>query len=452
MKIFIVVLGFLALSLSSQGDARPFLRTLVSEHSLTRLAASPWFRYHFPAGQQLPPSLDDYISEKIDLDLNDPIDVREAGAMQKIEDIQKKGNELRQQWIEEFYPEPTDELVLAILGEDTELRAHLVAFLLSSIRVQQRGLQNQITMREIFLHSFGLAMFIRAIDHEYLAGGELQDKLNNFLENNALEFVYVGDGDTPRVPSRQKIFYNGREYYLLRNNHVKHPQLQGEMLNALWQRGYADSKLTAALNPQVADMLLAQNMLPDEEGFFSGYQPNLYFDLLSEPGIIGDFVPSVYEAEAYDLEEVVASELGVEAGSAALYELIVLLNDKSLVQIAQLKRMGYDLEEIRKLTYPTSEAIIVSGHYNRDTFSEQHGTNIDALNEIVAKTGELVFFLLEQGVAKSVAEINPHHVPSHVAIQDAVTGAKQWENYLSGRGFNVPVKVTGLPQGQSQHD
>ena len=453
MKFFIVMLGFLVLSLPSQGNVRPYLQTLVNEYGLAKLAATPWFRYRFPAREELPPPLDDYTTDKISIDLSEPIDVSEEGAVQKIQDIQKEANELRQQWLNKFYPEPTDERVLEVLSADAELRAHLVAFFLSSIRVQQRGLQNTITEQNIFLHSFGLAMLIRAIDREDLQALELQDMLNNFIDNNTLEFVYVGEGDTPHVPMRQKIFYHGREDYLLRSNHIKHPQLQGETLNTLWQRGYTDSKLTAAIPPQVASELLKENVLPDEEGLLSGYHPNFYFDLLSEPGIIGSFTPSVYELEAYSLDDIIAGELGIEIGSDAFDEFAALLDDKSLVQVAQLNRLGYDVEAIRELTYPTSEAIIVSGYYSRDSFSEQHGTDIDELNEIVEKTGELVFFLLKQGIAKNVAEINPHHMPSHASMQEAHQESEYWHRLTSNRGLvTVPVRVVGIPQGQPQQE
>ena len=143
---------------------------------------------------------------------------------------------------------------------------------------------------------------------------------------------------------------------------------------------------------------------PIKTDFFSEYYPNFYFDLLSEPGIIGNFVPSVYEAEAFDLETIVASELGVEADSDVFKEFIALLNDKknsaSGVQVAQLNRMGYNLEDIGKLTYLTREAIIVSGHYSREAFSNQHGTDISELNKILEKNRRAGILLVTTGLCK----------------------------------------------------
>ena len=436
MKIFIVVLSFLALSLTSPGSARPYLQTLIKEHGLAKMAATPMWRRYFPAGQEIPPSLNDFINETLG---------SEGLKELKGEELAQHMEESRDQWFKEFYPEPTEEKVLQVLGEDAELRALITEFLIAYNTVQQRGLR--IPVQQIFLQSFGIAMFIRAIDREDMDGQELQSNRNDFIENNTMEFVYTGDGDTPHVPGRARIFYNGREDYLLRSNHVKHPPLPGDTLNALWQRGYTDSNLTATIPPQVANMLIAQNVLPDKDGFFSEYYPNFYFDLLSEPGIIGNFVPSVYEAEAFDLETIVASELGVEADSDVFKEFIALLNDKensaSLVQVAQLNRMGYNLEDIGKLTYLTREAIIVSGNYSREAFSNQHGADLNELNKILEKTGELVFFMLQKGYAKSIKDIKPHHTPSPAVMQQAHAENERWSMMSSGKF---------IPQGQPQQD
>lgn len=485
MKIFIIVLGVLALSLPSQGNVRPYLQTLVKEHKLINIAATPFWRHYFPANKDLPPPIIEYIDEKINIDTLDPIDLREEDAMEKIESHQKKSNELREQWVEEFYPEPTEERVLEVLGEDAELRAQLASFLLTTRNVQQRGLQRQISAHNIFMHSFGIAMLVRAIDREDLQVEELQDKLNDFRKNNKLEFIYLGNGDTPHVPGREKIFYHGRDDYLLRSNHVKHPPLSGQLLKALWQRGYTDAKLTATMPPQVVNMLLEQNVLPDKKGLFSGYHPNFYFDLLSEPGIIGNFIPPVWEAEANDLEAVVMAELDDKAVDFMLkvqsenQENIVNLETRvedlegddlvlgyvlatldgaggkdtsaSLVQIVQLSRMGFRLTEIGKLTYPARDAIIVSGYHNRDAFTEKHGADVEELNKIVKQKGELVFFLLQQGIVEHIEDINPHHVPSHADMDEASIEARLWESYLTGRDFNYPLKLTGISlQGEPQ--
>ena len=438
MKIFIVVLSFLALPLTNQGSARPYLQTLVKEHGLTKMAASPIWRRHFPASKEIPPAMTDFVNEQLGTEK-----LKELEG----ETLLQHMEELRDQWFKDFYPEPTEEKVLQVLGEDAELRALMTAFFMAHSSVQERGLR--ITVQQIFLQSFGLAMFIRAIDREDMDGQELRSKFSDFIENNTMEFVYAGDGDTPHVPGRARVFYGGREDYLLRSNHVKHPPLPGDTLSALWQRGYTDSNLTATMPPQVADILLAQNVLPDKDGFFSEYYPNFYFDLLSEPGIIGNFVPSVYEAEAFDLETIVASELGVEADSDVFKEFIALLNDKknsaSGVQVAQLNRMGYNLEDIGKLTYLTREAIIVSGHYSREAFSNQHGTDISELNKILEKTGELVFFLLQQGYVKNIDDIKPHHTPSPAVMQQAHTENESWSMMSSG-------KFAIIPKGQPQQE
>ena len=430
MKIFIVVLGFLVFPLTSQGRARPYLQTLVQGHGLTKLATSPIWRRYFPASKDITTSLNDFINTQLS-----------PGELSGLESdaVAQRMEGLRAQWFEEFYPEPTEARVLEVLGEDAELRAMMVAFLFAYNMVQQQDLR--IPAQQIFLHSLGGVMLIRAIDREDMDGKELKDKLNKFIENNTMEFVYVGDGYTPYVPGREEIFYTGREDYLLRNNHVKHPPLHGETLKTLWARGYTAAPLIAAMPPQVANMLLEQMVLLDEDGLISGYHPVFLFDLLSELGIIGNFAPSVYQAEAFDLEEVVASELGTAVSSDAFEEAIAMLtakdNPASLVQITQMSRMGYSLEEISALSYPAREAIIVSGHHSREAFANQHGTDIAELHEILEKTGELVFFLLHHGMAKSSEDIQPHHALSHAVMQQANQENEVWSMLMGGGKFVI---------------
>ena len=132
MKIFIVVLSFLALSLTSPGSARPYLQTLIKEHGLAKMAATPLWRRYFPAGQEIPPSLNDFINETLG---------SEGLKELKGEELAQHMEESRDQWFKEFYPEPTEEKVLQVLGEDAELRALITAFLIAYNTVQQRGLR-----------------------------------------------------------------------------------------------------------------------------------------------------------------------------------------------------------------------------------------------------------------------------------------------------------------------
>ena len=440
MNIIIAGLSLLALSLPSQGNARPYLQTLIKEHGLAKTAASPLWRRYFPASQAVPLSLNDFINDQLSA---------EGLAELENEALSQRVEELRAQWLKDFYPEPTETRVLEVLSEDTELRALMVAFFIAHVMVRQQRIS--ISMPQIFSQSFGVAMFIRAIDRENLDGDELWNKLNNFIASNTLEFSYVGDGNVPHVPGRQQIFYTGREDYLLRENHVKHSSLSGETLSALWARGYTDRELTAALPPQVANMLLEQNVLPDEDGFFSGHEPSFYFDLLLEPGIIGNFRPSVYEVEAShpDLGEIVALELGVDADSDSFEEYVSLLDDQknsaSLVQVTELKRRGYSLAELRELTYPAREAIIASGYHSSESFADRHGTDLRALNETVAKTGELVFYLLQQGYVRSIEDIAPHHAPSHAMMQQAHAENEMWSMW-TGPGKFMVVRPEQLQQ------
>lgn len=448
MKVTIVALSLLTLSLPSQSKARPYLQTLIKEHGLARMAASPVWRRYFPASSA-PSSLHDFIGAQLSTEEQRALAGTEGQAKLDHEALSQRMGELHAQWLRDFYPEPTEAKVLEVLSEDAELRALMVAFFIAHSMVQQQRIS--LSSQQIFSQSFGVAMFVRAIDRDDLTGEELGGMVTNFIADNTLEFSYVGDGNVPHVPGRRQIFYTGREDYLLRENHVKHSSLAGELLSALWTRGYTDSKLTAAIPPQVANVLLEQNVLPDEEGFFSGHDPSFYFDLLLEPGIIGDFRPSVYEVEAShpDLGAIVAHELGVEADSDSFGEYVALLNKQensaSLVQITELTRQGYSLDEMGELTYLTREAIIVSGYHGREDFADQHGTDIGALNETLAKTGELVFYLLQQGYAKDIEDIEPHHAPAHAVMQQAHADNEVWSMLITPGKF-VVMQQEQLPQ------
>ena len=143
---------------------------------------------------------------------------------------------------------------------------------------------------------------------------------------------------------------------------------------------------------------------PIKTDFFQNITRTFTLTCYLSQGIIGNFVPSVYEAEAFDLETIVASELGVEADSDVFKEFIALLNDKknsaSGVQVAQLNRMGYNLEDIGKLTYLTREAIIVSGNYSREAFSNQHGTDINEPEQNTGKNRRAGVLLVTTGSCK----------------------------------------------------
>ena len=279
MKFFTIAIVFFVLCpLGQRAFSYRYLKTLVQEHRLVELAASPFWLRHFPAEVTgTVPALADYFEDNFDTETAKQLPPAE---------ISQQANALREQWLQEFYPPPTETQVLEVLSRDdnAELRAHMVAFMMAQALVQENKLQ--IPLQAVYLKSFGVAMVIRAIDREDMEGKELQELLNNFVTSNTLEVSYVGDGETPYVPARDVIRYNGREDYLLHSNHVKHPQLSGEVVSMLWQRGYNNATLTALFPPQIATMLISQMVLLDPGGgTISGYDPAFLTDLLCEPCI-----------------------------------------------------------------------------------------------------------------------------------------------------------------------
>ncbi len=86
----------------------------------------------------------------------------------------------------------------------------------------------------------------------------------------------------------------------------------------------------------------------------------------------------------------------------------------SLFQIVQLDRLDFTLEEIRMLSYDARDAIIISNpDEQRDFLAKIRASlgikdfNSQEIKEIEAKTGPLVFMLLDNGY--DLEDIQPHN-------------------------------------------
>ncbi len=443
MKILIVVFGYLVLSLPSQGRVRPYLQDLVKEHGLTELAATYMWRRYFTNKAALV-SFDDYVAEQ--LNVKDLVKMEQAG---RREEVARLASDQLSQWLQEFYPPPTEARLLEVLGEDPVLRSRLTALTLIMSRLKSGN--QWMPDAEVFARSLGVALFIQAIDAD-MTSKALQRQLNSFIEGNTLDITYVGDGRFDFVPVKRKTAeYQGREDYLLRANHVMPTRLFGsEVLSELWAHGYVgdQANLIKLFPVTVAREVTEQGVSPSEDGNISGYDPAVYIDILIERGIIGDFSPSVFQIEAsVELEDRIAEELGLGLDSKEFEQVIDILHDSSepasFFQIVQLSRLGYSLEEIAQLSYYAREAVIVSGYGDRASFVNAHGTDMEALNESEGETGPLVFYLLREGYVRDVKDINPHRQPSPKEVQHLVTENEWWASLISGRvGFAIVESET----------
>lgn len=296
-----------------------------------------------------------------------------------------------------------------------------------------------------------LIPLIIAIDSDL----KMSDVINKLTELNGASFA---------IPYRQRARdidgqHHTIEQYLARVNHLRHTKLAAGDLGSLHQRGY-DVEMLRELLPhgELASRVFGKSALPRR---MSGGRLRvglldlaMAVDLTHEPGILlpdfsedflryalkerlssalfmqlnGQHLPTSalqtieLASGQQDILKSLAIELGVEAKSDDFSNLLTeiedIINDPqqpaSLFQIVQMSRLGFSLDEIRALSYDACDAIIVSDPTNRDDFIVKatargwfKSFNTRAINEAIASTGALAFFLLDKGY--SWEEINPHN-------------------------------------------
>lgn len=447
MKTFIVMLGILVLYPAEQSSAYPYLRTLVKEHGLTQLAASPmWIRY-FPAGTETPPDFYDWLKQESG-------DVSKRDTKEALELLGK----MRDEYLEKFYPPPSDEQVLEVLSNNAQLRALMTAFALQTKAAEMlvktpEGAHLRFTTEQIFEGSAIVAILIMAIDAEDLDGKLLQKKLNAFIiKQNPFEIAYTtqkdrlraaGDPGTPYEDSSIRprgdlgLPYRDVGNFLARNTHVQHAPLSSDLLAGLQQRGYTDSKITRLFPPHVAQNLFEQKVLL-ENGMICGHNPAFAVDLLCEPGIIGDTFATVYQIEALQIDDFVAEEMGgIEVDSDKFTDMLKLLNDSenpaSLLQIVELTRRGYSLAEIAALSYAARDSIIAIEGMERTSFASRYGKDVLKLNKIVEERGPLVFYLLQMGHVDNIEQVNQHRPLSHAEFANMLLEYNEWLQLIDGQ-------------------
>lgn len=441
MKFF--SLGLLVFMLASVGRSAPLSYRYVQElapmlHPLTTMTY--WSRY-FPASDAAPPPINEFIAEEVSVGSMGELSSK---TQEELDELTEKANTRRSKWFDEFYPQPTEERMVEVLGKDDDLRARMTAFI-SAVQMEFRddGGKTVTVFEGPFSRSFGLAMFIKAIDAD-MTKEELEEKIDKFVSDKAIDIKYRGDGNTPYVQGRSKTTYRSLDRYLLRLNTVNHPLLPSDVQGDLWVRSYNDPDVYELFPVSVARKFIEQEFSPARVEN-AGYDLAFLIDLLCEKCIIGNFVPTILDAEADLLDALVAAEMGLEVDSDAFAERIALINDQdnpaSLFQIVQLERLDWPLKKIAELNYAARDAIIVSAHLNHNSFVAKHGADIAAPNEIATEIGELSFYLVQRNFVRRIEDVKPHQAPTAQEIADIVDENTSWQSIMPGYADGV-VPVT----------
>ena len=254
---------------------------------------------------------------------------------------------------------------------------------------------------------------------------------------------------------------NNHGYYLMRHTHVRHPPPSPFDLTELQQGGYDIDIMrqelpTVPLTPVLLDNRVLPTSIVDERARIGALNFALAMDFILEAGIlVPGFSPNVIEEETFadwqidlaklthsipqhlpgsitrilfhaagqkDVLAALAIELGLEVDSADFAAHLTAIEDlanhpqhkASLFQVVQLDRLGFSLEEIKMLSYDARDAIIVSNPEGREDFVAKLSAslgikdfNSQAINAIEAKTGPLVFMLLDNDY--DLEDIQPHN-------------------------------------------
>ncbi|MDE3269244.1 MAG: hypothetical protein OYH77_03055 [Pseudomonadota bacterium] len=402
-----VIMVLLALLITANSYAKSgeikYLREIVSKADILNIANSPLFRIDFSLGRTSIPTVHAYFQQQ-------GIDIETAEPEIKQETLDA--------WVNEYYPKMTEEQLLEELDANSHLRAFVVTFALVAQALQLQGQQPSI--QHLFRFAIGHSMLWEAIDKDV----PIQDLM--LQRDQAKSMFSIGFSDNEQsefyVPHDRVYNYADIGAYILRANHVRKLPLSDGMREILLARGYSQSQVDT-MNLEAADALISQKVVPDADSdTVLGLDMALLVDLLSEPMIVNNSIPSIYQLadSAYPVTTYIAAEMSAEWENIEA-RVIALLNAKdepaSMFQIAQLVRLGFSLDEIERMTYATRDAIIVANPVSRHGFVDAEGEDISAWNALIAEKGSLTFLL--RRYHHSLDAINPHHpisVDRHVEL------------------------------------
>lgn len=317
------------------------------------------------------------------------------------------------------------ELITVLMREDT-YRAHVFAYIILLNMQSGKGNLSQQEMARIAGTSRLIVPLVMAIDGDYTQSELFKNVTDLLTHQFTVNYRHQRD---PPLPSHQ-IFHGHIGRYLFREHHQHHGKLNVELTKALQQRGYRDSHLQNLLSPSLAwhlSQLDHQPLAVDSATHRIGdLDAALIVDLLSEGGIVKPEVVDplhlldINQQLQKNVKQLLLYEmLGDRNAEDFLQEVVDLLNAPreaaSLFQIVQLLRLGFSFDDIKALSYWAREAIIVSNHASKESFTgsviltlDTFGFSAAAVNGVVADVGPLVFMLERWGY--ELDQINRHSI------------------------------------------
>lgn len=327
------------------------------------------------------------------------------------------------------------EILLNELMANPAHRAYVTIYMLFEKRKQELIDQGQYDdqMQSIFEHSDALSIVhipaFMGVDDDYDLD-TLNEIVGEVMENSEFDIHFLSDAQEALLDTLHEDFtsvigvltkhYLTNGSYLLRDNHLIATTLTDDERHDLQELGYIDHEV---IPQRVADELIAEQLTPELlQATVNGVDLEVVVDLMTEPGIFGDYVLDLIHISrlsrgptplSYLLGRELLLDVNADDFEQQLTEYLKVVNDPinpaSLFQLVQLTRLEFPLAEIKQLSYQARDAIIVANPVNRDDFIDKFG--IDTLNDVnylVDNTGPLVLQLM--GLGMPLELIKPHNL------------------------------------------
>ena len=399
-----------------------YLETMSQKHAevFVQVANDPYFRLTFAEAFSAP-RWEDYLEREI-----------------------AAGRDEKQAWTRYNLVFLMEELslsgVLDVLAAHPALRAHFFAYLAMRANAMANAARAKVPAAEKLLHvlltSRAFMPLVMAVDRD-LPLAAIAGKVDALAEHQ----FNVSYRQRMLIKDTARALYPHMGGYLMRSNHVIHDRLPPAGVEVLQERGYHDPAMHALIPANLASVFANHHFKPLaidwQKRKIGDLDLAMAIDLVGEAGILmpdrvnPSLVADPDRHKQHDIMIFLAAELGFGGTNddARTYLSMVasVLNDPrqpaSLFQVAQLKRLGFTLEEIRSLAYDTRDAIIIGDFENREHFvgelTQQLGMSLAdlpaalaTLHDVVAATGPLTLHLLSKGYQR--AEISPHRTADYL--------------------------------------
>ena len=412
--VFITAALFAGFLPVANGASFAYLRQLSAQHDLLTIANSSFFRNDFKIINNIPKFVE-YLQKEGVTDLNTL--TKEVHSEKAIA------------WLNEYYPRLTEEQMLSELEKDGNLRARIATFIISlSFFIQQGN-----STLDVYKFSLGHSLFWEALDEDTSLEAMVA-KINQASVNIFVSDIINFRSDNSQIAKvRPLINYSDIGGYLMRHNHLNNQPLSPNLVNFFRDNCCFTHEQIELMTQDAARQLQNQGVSAyEDDGNVLGMDMALLVDLLTEALVIGNFIPSVYQLSDYAISYAFAEEIGInwdEDGEKVIDMLNRDYNPASAFQIAQLSRIGFSLEEIEQLTYGARDAVIVN-NADRDEFVSSHASDDwQAINELVAEKGSLVFLL--KRYYHELDGINPHQAMNAVEAHEKTQNVAIWNQFLN---------------------